>query len=265
MRSLIYYIERWNITKTSYLIKNVISSALIFCFACYAVRDGVFETYADTKSCLFAVLMCAIWSGIFNSIALFYSESDYTTDDLNKILTVKTYVMANVIVQAGLCIVEGIVDCALFHYWFDYGAEGIYFSDAGFDYAVTFVLVIFSADMLGFATGMLVKDITSAMTLIPALLIAQFLFSGCLFSLEGLLRSLAKFTTARWGFSALGSIADLNDLMLTTSPVSDTSSLFETTRDNLVSCWTHLLVLSVCCCLIAGILLYRKLNSEGDN
>ena len=81
MKGLVYYLERWCSTNIPYIIKNVITSAFIFGFACNAVKDGAFEVYGSTKSCLFTLLMCTIWSGIFNSIALFYSESEYVLDD----------------------------------------------------------------------------------------------------------------------------------------------------------------------------------------
>ena len=70
MKGLVYYLERWCSTNIPYIIKNVITSAFIFGFACNAVKDGAFEVYGSTKSCLFTLLMCTIWSGIFNSLIL---------------------------------------------------------------------------------------------------------------------------------------------------------------------------------------------------
>ena len=89
MKGLVYYLERWCSTNIPYIIKNVITSAFIFGFACNAVKDGAFEVYGSTKSCLFTLLMCTIWSGIFNSIALFYSESEYVLYDLDKLISVR--------------------------------------------------------------------------------------------------------------------------------------------------------------------------------
>ena len=260
MRELIFYIQRWELTKRDYFVKNIVSSAAIFALACYAVKSGVFETYTDTKACLFTVLMCAIWSGIFNSIALFYSEEDYTTDDLNKILSVRVYIIANFIIQLVLSFIEAIVSCVIFSLFYNYDVDGILFSNANFDYLVTFFLVIFSADMLGFATGMLVGSITSAMTLIPILLIVHFLFSGCLFELDGILKSLSIYTTAKWGYSALGSISNLNHYLQKMNPMAKANSLFITTPEHLSSCWMHLILLIIICSFAAGILLYRKIN-----
>lgn len=265
MRSLIYYLQRWNLTNASYLIKNMISSTLIFMFACYAVRNGVFEVYGDTKSCLFTLLMCAIWSGIFNSIALFYSEADYTLDDLNKIVTVKVYVIANFLIQIFLCVVEGVICTTIFYFFYDYDFSGLFFRNANFDFMITFILIILSADMLGFATGMLVSNITTAMTFIPVLLIIQFLFSGCLFELDSFLKPLARFTTAKWGYSALGSVSRLNDLLLEMNPLETIDPIFKATKGNLLNCWGNLLILTIVFVFIAGILLYRKINYGENN
>ena len=48
MKGLVYYLERWCSTNIPYIIKNVITSAFIFGFACNAVKDGAFEVYGST-------------------------------------------------------------------------------------------------------------------------------------------------------------------------------------------------------------------------
>jgi hypothetical protein len=209
--------------------------------------------------------MCSIWSGIFNSIALFYSEREYTLDDLNKIVTVKVYVIANFLIQVFICVIEGMICTTIFSNFFDYDFNGIFFSNANFDFAVSFSLIILSADMLGFATGMLVNKITTAMTLIPVLLIIQFLFSGCLFDLDKVLKPFAKFTTAKWGYSALGSVAHLNELLLKTMSSATANPIFESTRENLLSCWGSLLILIIAFLIIAGIFLYMKINYKEND
>ncbi len=163
---------------------------------CYAVRKDAFEFMEPTKSCLFAVLMCTIWSGLFNSIAMFYNESDYTMDEFTKVLPVKVYVISNIINQSLLCLVEAVLSVVIFSRFFDYEFDGLVTPVMNLDYIITFFLILFSADMLGFAVGVLVKNITTAMTLIPIVLITQFLFSGCLFDLDGILKFFSRFTIA---------------------------------------------------------------------
>lgn len=78
MRRLRYTLIRWQNKNVSYAVKNVVSSLLIYCLTCYAIKEGVFDEYSSTKTCLFAILMCNIWSGTFNSITVFYSEAKYS-------------------------------------------------------------------------------------------------------------------------------------------------------------------------------------------
>lgn len=256
MKSLIYYIDRWNSTQTPYLIKNVISAICIFALTCFAVKSGAFEEYTATRACLFAVLMCNIWSGTFNSIALFYSESEYITDDLNKFLSVSTYVVANLLIQLFLCIVEALACTVIFKLFYNYETAGIALDNRNIEYSITFFLILISADMLGFLVGMLIKNITSAMSIIPIILIIQFLFSGCLFELEGILRTFAKFTTAKWGFAALGAITNLNSYL----PSDTKNELFEYSSTHVIYCWKQLFLLAVVCFVGSGILLYGRIN-----
>ena len=132
------------------------------------------------------------------------------------------------------------------------------------DYIITFFLVIFSADMLGFAVGVLVNNITTAMTLIPVVLIAQFLFSGCLFDLEGVLKFVSRFTSARWGYSALGSLADLNNMTSRFAEIlpgytPEASNLFDSTAAFVRDCWLQLGILSVISIGAATLLLNWKM------
>ena len=263
-RFLMIYLQRWQLTNIPYLVKNIISSAVVFFLTCYAVKSDAFELMEPTKSCLFAVLMCTIWSGLFNSIAIFYNEADYTMDDLTKVLPVRVYLAANVLIQGVLCLAEAVISVTIFNAFFHYSATGLVTALMNFDYIITFFLVLFSADMLGFAVGVLVNNITTAMTLIPLVLIAQFLFSGCLFELDGALKFVSQFTSARWGYSALGSLADLNEMSSRFTAVlptytPDPSDLFEATSSFVQNCWIHLGILSIVAAAIASLLLFWKM------
>lgn len=250
------YMRRWISTKATNLLGNTVMTAVIMLVTCFAVKKDVFDTYSATKACLFSVLMCCIWSGLFNSIALFYSERDYLLDDLNKYLRVHTYVAANFVLQMFLCIVEAIVSAVIFSTFFRFDNAGILLGNRSIDFCLAFFLITMSADLLGFLVGLLINSITSIMTVIPVILIAQLLLSGCLFDLDGIMEKAANFTTARWGFYTLGSIADLNSLL----PEAARLSTFRCEAGYILYCARFLLLLIVICTLLAGILLYAKIN-----
>lgn len=256
MVDFIDYIRRWISTKASNLLGNTIMTAAIITVTCYAVQKDVFESYSATKACLFSVLMCCIWCGLFNSIALFYSERDYLLDDLDKYLPVRTYVSANFFIQFFLSAVESVVCAFVFSLFFDFSSSGYIMGNRSLDFCVTFFLITLSADMLGFLMGMLINSITSIMTIIPVILISQLLLSGCLFDLHGVMEDAANITTARWGFYALGSIADLNSLLMPGQELS----IFHADPAYIMYCWRYLFLLILICSLLSGIMLYFKMN-----
>lgn len=257
MRTLVYYITRWNQTNLGYLIKNICSACIIFLVTCIAVKKGSFENFTETKACLFALLMCNVWSGIFNSIALFFSESDYMVDDLRKFLSVRTYIVANLIIQTFLCLIESLVCTVVFVILYDIELEGLVFQNVYFDYTITFFLVLISSDMLGFLVGMFIQNIGSAMSVIPMILIVQFLFSGCLFELDGLMGRIAIITSAKWGFAALGAITDLNSYL----PPNIQYALFEHDSGYVFQCWQQLGMIAIACFVGASAALYFLMNS----
>lgn len=205
----------------------------------------------------FALLMCNVWSGTFNSIALFFSESEYMVDDLKKIISVRTYVIANLLIQVFLCVVEALVCTVALVIMYNIDTIGLVFDNIYLDYFITFFLVLISADMLGFLVGMFIENIGSAMSVIPMILIVQFLFSGCLFELEGILSKVSVITTAKWGFAALGAITDLNSYV----PALMQSDLFEHTLEYIFNCWQQLGLIAFTCFICASAVLYVKMNS----
>lgn len=150
MKNYFDYIRRWFSTKTMNLVGNTCMTAMIITITCFAVKKDVFDTYGATKACLFSVLMCSIWCGLFNSIALFYSERDYLLDDLNKYLPVHTYVSANISIQLFLSAIESVVCAVVFTLFFNFKSNGVVLGNRTMDFCVTFFLITMSADMLGF-------------------------------------------------------------------------------------------------------------------
>ena len=256
MLDFIDYIIRWIETKASILLFNIVVAISIISLTCFAVKKDVFITFSATKACLFSILMCCIWSGLFNTIALFNSEKEYLFDDLVKFLNVRTYIAANFFLQFCLCGVEAAMAAVIFTYFFDFDMSGIVMPYRNYDFVITFFLITMSCDMLGLLVGIFFKKITTIMTAIPVILIAQLLLSGCLFDLDGPLERVADFTTARWGFYALGAIADLNEML----PSGAELNIFRCESVYISYCWGLLILLTAICTFLSGIVLYFKVN-----
>ena len=144
----------------------------------------------------------------------------------------------------------------LFSLFFDFDSVCVVIGNRTVDFFITFFLITLSADILGLLVGMMINDINSIMTVVPIILIAQLLLSGCLFDLEGIMEKAANFTTARWGFYALGSVADLNSML----PEGARLDIFRCEARYVMYCWLLLLLLIIICTFLSGILLFAKVN-----
>jgi hypothetical protein len=88
--------------------------------------------------------------------------------------------------------------------------KGIIFSKGIVDIGITLFIITFASDMMALMISCLVHNTTTAMTLMPFLLIFQLIFSGGLIYLEGAAKKLTGFTIARWGLAALCTLANYN-------------------------------------------------------
>lgn len=258
MKCVINYIERWFQTGFRYLLGHIVFHSVICSVTAFVCRSGVFEDFGSTKAFMFALLMCNVWSGIFNSITILFDEANHIMDELRKFLNVRVYIFANLVIQAVVCVTEAIVCTTVLKVGFNYSSEGLT-ANRSFEYLLTFFLILISSDMLGFAVGCAIKRVNMIMTAVPLLLIVQFLLSGCLYEINGsIMNTISKLTTAKWGFNGLGTVSNLNSLL----PPSMEQKAFEYSSHNLKLCWLFLSTLTIVCVFAAGGLLYLRVNSE---
>lgn len=69
-----------------------------------------------------------------------------------------------------------------------------------------------AADMMGLAVSSVVKSTTTAMTVMPFLLIIQLIFSGSIFPLTGPAQKVSALTISKWGQRVLCIEANLNEI-----------------------------------------------------
>lgn len=266
MKTLNLFCNRSLLTGKMGYIKNIISAAVVTFVIIYATRDGAYETYEQTRSVLFSVMIGSLMLGFFNSITLFHSKKHFIMDDLKKDLPVGTYVLDTMLNEAFLCIAQAVAVTVVFFAFLEYPSKGIVFN-ANLDYLVTFFLTAYSADCLGMFLGLNNSSIGSCMVIVPVTVIIQMLLSGCLFDLNAdILEKVSRFTTAFYSFSCLGSIADLNSeklpyaLQLAYTEIQKTpNNLFDPSATYVTWCWFRLGILSVVLILMTYLLLTLKL------
>ena len=81
---------------------------------------------------------------------------------------------------------------------------------------ISILLVTYTADMMALMVSCIVRTTTTAMTVMPFLLIFQLVFSGTFFSLTGFASKLSLLTIAHWGILSLCAIGGYNQLPMVT-------------------------------------------------
>ena len=74
------------------------------------------------------------------------------------------------------------------------------------DLGITILLITYASDMLALMISSLVRTTTTAMTVMPFLLIFQLVFSGGFFALTGFAEKITALTISRWGLDSVCAI-----------------------------------------------------------
>lgn len=194
--------------------KFVLFAAIIAFIVAAVVSEDMFDNFESTKSGFFTLASACIWLGIFNSIQSICKEHDIIRSEYRQGMKLSSYISANILWQAVLCLIQCViifVVCVAFGFFKNSPSDGVIMS-AYIEYFITIYLLTFGSAILGIMVSSLSGNPTTAMTIMPFVLILQLIMSGVLFELNGLSKTVANITFSKWGMSALGSTADLNGL-----------------------------------------------------
>ncbi len=189
-------------------------AALIAMIVSFVIRPGMMKTMEGTLKGSLALSCIAIWNGFFNSIQVICRERGIVKREHRGGMRIFSYVTAHMIYQAALCLAEAVISVTVF------GLSGIRFPGSGIvsgsfviDFTITFFLITYASDSLALLISSAARSTTSAMTVMPFVLIFELLFSGAVFTLEGSFsRILSLFTIAKWGMTAMCAIGQYNSL-----------------------------------------------------
>ena len=84
------------------------------------------------------------------------------------------------------------------------------------DLGITILLVTYASDMMALMISCLVRTTTTAMTVMPFMLIFQLVFSGTFFTLEGFASKLSDLTISKWGLNSMCAIGRYNEQPMVT-------------------------------------------------
>lgn len=188
-------------------------AAIIAGLVSFVVGKNMFVNQEGTLTGTFALTCVCIWNGFFNSIQVICRERPIVKREHRSGLHITSYIAAHMIYQAFLCIGQTVITigiCTLADVSFP--DNSMLFSLALVDFGVTIFLITYCADMMALMVSAVVHSTTTAMTIMPFLLIFQLVFSGGFFSLSGTALQLTDITISKWGLTALCIQGDYNSL-----------------------------------------------------
>ncbi len=186
---------------------SLIGALIIPILACAVAGEGAFRETSGTKTVSFILVSACVWIGIFNSLTTVCKEREIIKHEYREGLDLSAYITAHMIFQGVLSIAETVivsgVTFAAYHGNIskigDGGALG------GFRFAglfMTFLLVIYAADILGILVSSIVKKSETAMAVMPFILVLQLVFAGNI-PLSDSLDPVSYLTISRWGYNAM--------------------------------------------------------------
>lgn len=190
--------------------KSLIFAAIIAFAAAAVVGGDMYTNYDCTKSGLFALTSACIWVGIFNSIQSICKEHEIIRADYRSGMKMRAFMISHALWQAILCFAQTVVIYLICLIFIDFNTDGVIFTYAATEYIITMFLLLYGSSMLGLMVSSISATPTTAMTIMPFVLILQLIMSGVLFDLSGTSEKISYITYSKWGMSALGCIADLN-------------------------------------------------------
>lgn len=251
--------------------KNLLISLLFPVVAAIIViwiaGENMFVHYDGTKSGSFVVVSAAIWGGLFNSIQIIVKDRKNVKRNYVAGVRLRCYTASRAVLQFFLCVVQSAILTLSYIgvskiYDNELPEEGVIWGNPLPEFFVSILLLMYAADMMGLLISCLVKKEEAANVLAPYILIVQLIFSGILFTMEGLADKLSYVMISRWGMEALGSIARLNDLQLKIQMEVPTvphefEDRFDATSEHLLHVWAILLIFSLFFVFVGNLLLHR--------
>ena len=187
-------------------------AAIIAFLVVYVLGRKMFRNMEYTKFGSLAVICVCIWNGMFNSIQVVCKERDIIKREHRAGLHISSYLIAHMLYQAIICLLQVIISLVIFK------SCGMYFPEHGLmtgsftlDLAITMFLVTFAADMMALMVSCIAHTPMTAMTIMPFLLVVQLVFAGGIFPLERQgAKLISKGTISSWGIRAVNTAADYN-------------------------------------------------------
>ena len=186
-------------------------AALIAGLVGMVIHRRMFINMEGTLMGAFALVCVCIWNGCFNSIQVICRERDVIKREHRSGMHISSYIFSHMLYQLLLCILQtGITLYVTKLVGVKYPKEGLFTPWMIVDLGITMLLITYASDMLSLWVSTLAKTTTTAMTIMPFVLIFQLVFSGGMLTLPQWTKPLTNFTISNPGLKAIAAQADTN-------------------------------------------------------
>ena len=197
--------------------KGLPMAALIAGVVSMVVHRDFFVTMEGTLKGALALTCLSIWNGCFNSIQVVCREREIIKREHRAGMHITAYIFAHMVYQALLCLAQTVITLYVCK------TTGIKFPQEGLitpwlivDIGITIFLMTYAADMLSLWISCMTRSTTTAMTIMPFVLIFQLVFSGGIFALPNWAEKLAPLSISNYGMKCIAAQSDYNSRELVT-------------------------------------------------
>ena len=202
MLRMFIYQSDWKVLPMAALIAGLVGMV---------IRTRLFVTMEGTLMGAFALVMVCIWNGCFNSIQVICRERDVIKREHRSGMHISSYIRAHMIYQALLCLLQTAVTVYITSMvGVAYRGEGLVTPFLIVDFAISMFLITYASDMLALWISTLAKSTTTAMTIMPFVLIFQLVFSGGMLSLPSWTESITPLTISNPALKVLAAQSNYN-------------------------------------------------------
>jgi ABC-type multidrug transport system ATPase subunit/pSer/pThr/pTyr-binding forkhead associated (FHA) protein len=161
---------------------------------------------------LVALVLAATYLGASNSIREIVKERAILTRERAIGISASAYVLSKAVVLGALTTVQAVILVAFGTARQDGPGHGSFLSSGRLELFVVVILTGLAAMGLGLLMSALVSNADKALTILPVILLTQFLLTGAVFNISHTpgIDQLGYLNSSRWGYSAAASTTDLD-------------------------------------------------------
>ena len=186
-------------------------AALIAGLVGMVIHKKMFVNMEGTLMGAFALVCVCIWNGCFNSIQVICRERDVIKREHRSGMHISSYIFSHMLYQLLLCLLQTAITLYVtMIVGVKYPKDGLLTPWMIADLGITMLLITYASDMLSLWVSTLAKTTTTAMTIMPFVLIFQLVFSGGMLTLPAWTEPLTAFTISNPGLKAIAAQADTN-------------------------------------------------------